>query len=420
MSRTSLIIVGAGAAGLLAARILSPRLDITLIESRDRIGGRVHSIEEHGQVIEAGASFVHGNPPLTFAILNEAGLTATPVSGNMYRNENGKLLQQAGFIDGWENLMRKMGQVKEDCTLADFLEQYFEKDPLFVNQVKQYAEGFDLADPEKVSVQSLYKEWTNTSEDNYFVYRGQMELMTHLHRHAVLDGCKTVLNTTIRQVNWSKGKVQVSGNNGENYYADKILVTVPLFLIGKPDEEAGICFDPALGQIEEAASQIGYGSAIKIFARFRSHLWPADAGFIFSDEKYFPTWWSQLPDNMPVLTGWNGGRSCEELTRLGAIGTLEQAKISLSRILGKTLNDLEEELEDFRLIDWGADPFARGAYSYSCVGSGKAKEVLNAPIDETIYFAGEALYSGIHPGTVEAALSSAKQVASMIIGDSDH
>jgi monoamine oxidase len=85
-------------------------------------------------------------------------------------------------------------------------------------------------------------------------------------------------------------------------------------------------------------------------------------------------------------------------------------------LFGTTTDFLRQRLRAHRVINWGADPFARGAYAYATVGASAAQEILNQPIDDTLYFAGEALYAGPHIGTVEAALVSGKNAAQKIVG----
>jgi monoamine oxidase len=93
---------------------------------------------------------------------------------------------------------------------------------------------------------------------------------------------------------------------------------------------------------------------------------------------------------------------------------LQYALYSLAGIFGLPVLFLERELVASQITDWGVDPYALGAYSWDTLNSKKARQFLQQPVENTLYFAGEALYEGAHPGTVEAALISGLEAAKKI------
>ena len=146
MKRQSLLIIGAGAAGLMAAAKLSLYFDVTILEAGNRIGGRINTKLLQGDVVEGGAEFIHGNLPVTLTLLKEAGIRYVASEGKMYRKQNTHFVQEEEMIEGWDELLQKMKAVKKDMTLEDFLQKYYAgpDQAYFRSQVIGYAEGFDL------------------------------------------------------------------------------------------------------------------------------------------------------------------------------------------------------------------------------------------------------------------------------------
>ena len=150
---------------------------------------------------------------------------------------------------------------------------------------------------------------------------------------------------------------------------------------------------------------------------FREAFWEKKKkgiGFLFTNE-IIPTWWTQLPSSYPLLTGWAGGPQAWTLENKADEAILDIALRSLSNVFKKTTGELRQILIASTVANWKKDPYSNGAYSYDTVESIQAKKLINSPIEGTIYFAGEAFYEGPSPGTVEAALVSAKNVVDKIV-----
>jgi len=180
-------------------------------------------------------------------------------------------------------------------------------------------------------------------------------------------------------------------------------------------EPGAIEFNPPLPERIARIHSIGFGSVIKAVLYFEDAFWETkagtDIGFIFSDEA-FPTWWTQHPLNHPVLTGWLGGPDAETYRNATEDELLEMALHSLSRIFDMGSAELKKSLLTFKISNWAANPFARGAYTYPTVSVPQSSEVFASPVEDTIYFAGEAAYKGSYGGTVEAALASTSSLFS--------
>ena len=124
----NVIIIGAGASGLMAANILAKKgVQVTLLEASDRIGGRIHTLVPKGFTnhVEAGAEFIHGNLPLTLSLMKKAKLSYAPAGGEMYRFENGRISSGFGETKGWDKFYEALANLKTDGTLAQFLDTHF-------------------------------------------------------------------------------------------------------------------------------------------------------------------------------------------------------------------------------------------------------------------------------------------------------
>lgn len=416
MVKQSVLIIGAGAAGLMAAKELSQHFDVSVLEANSRIGGRIHTITMQEDIVEGGAEFIHGNLPVTLQLLKDAGIKYTATAGEMYRKKNNKLIVESEMMEGWDAVIQKMKSVKKDITLHQFLQKHYAgaEHERLRKQVIAYAEGFDLADINTVSVRYLYKEWSGEDEDNFRIPTGYNSLLAYLSDNAVANGCKLLLNKNIRQITWKQHDCTVYTDTGESFYTNKILITVPLSLLYKNEAGSFIKFDPPINAYGIAAQQIGIGGVIKVVIKFKEIFWKEDANFFFSDEKFFPTWWTQLPNNIPILTGWMGGTGATILSTKNNTIILEEAMLSLAAIFDKPVAEIRAKIVYTKVFNWSADSVSAGAYSYDTPQSKAARELLTTPLFKTIFFGGEALYKGAHPGTVEAALISGQQAAIQI------
>jgi monoamine oxidase len=138
-------------------------------------------------------------------------------------------------------------------------------------------------------------------------------------------------------------------------------------------------------------------------------------GFLFSDDKLFPTWWTTMPDKFPLITAWAPFRSAEALSGKSESFVIEKGLRVFANLLGIERRHVDSEFEAAYLHDWQADPFSRGAYSYGKVGSRGAQQTLGSPLAGTLFFAGEATDTSGNNGTVHGAIASANRaVAEMM------
>jgi len=417
---TDVIIVGAGACGLMAALELSKRgMKVIVLEARDRIGGRIFPLpeKEFSYPIQGGAEFVHGKSPITKRILKEAGISITTMEGKQWNPIERRVVSMNEFGEGWKVPAKKLKSLKKDIPVSKFLERYLsgEEYAQLRNSVIQMVDGYDAADPKRISTFYVREEWLG--EKTFVQYRvkeGYGKMLKHIEAKCKAKGVKIILKSEVVAVDARYDIIRVSCKY-RKYLCRKVLVTVPLPIIKE------IRFSPQIGEKISAASKIGYGSIIKVVLRFKDRWWIDAAAknirevdFIFSDQPV-GTWWTQYPSKVPILTGWIPSSISSKISSKPTKYILGLSLKSLSAIFDVELNLVKSMLVVSRVINWPADRFSRGAYSYPTVNAEKFAEIIKRPVNGRLFFAGEALYSGNETSTVEGALGSGIEVATQMM-----
>jgi monoamine oxidase len=422
----SILIIGAGASGLMAAYELSGAgSPVTIVEASDRPGGRILTLEEKGFSIpvEAGAEFVHGSLPVTLGLLKAAGITYRPVKGKMTRVRQGEWIQQDLFSGDWAELMERMGSLRNDVSIEAFLDTYFagERYALLRSSVRGFAEGYDLVDLSRASTLALYKEWQEEGEQEFRVEGGYSRLVHYLEEACLARGCTFHYSAPVQEIRWQKDKVVLQCAAGKVFTGRRLITTVSLGILQlAPGLPFALQFTPEIPAYRQAAAEMGYGSVIKVLMEFRTPFWEKKEkgiGFILSDEPV-PTWWTQFPGKSNLLTAWIAAAAMRNFQALDAEGRLSACLQSLAAIFLVDVAFLKDELVTYSIHDWMTAPYVQGGYSYETVGSGAARSRMQQSLEDTLYFAGEALYEGQALATVEAALHSGRTVAQKIIAQS--
>ena len=410
MIHTDCIVVGAGISGLVAAKLLAEKgQSVVVLEAANRPGGRIHTIysEKKNLLVECGAEFIHGALPHTLKLLDEAGIKIQKVKGKFYDAGERDTDDEP---DHWPELMDRMSELTEDIPMSEFLHIYFpgEKYSGLRQSAAGFAAGFDLADITDASTRALYREWTHEEGDQFRMEGGYGNLVDYLEKACKEKGCLFTYGCPVKTIDWGEGFVQINGE--ENLQAKKLILTVPLGILQLDEYDAGfIRFQPEISAQRSAARQIGFGSVIKIILVFKENFWEKkyeQMGFLFSNEE-IPTWWTRFPSADPVLTGWMGGPHVQEMHARGKEYILEKALRSLRNIFQLEKEEIDEMMEEYIIADWQEDPWSRGGYSYHTLYSSGAIQLLKGPVENTLYFAGEAVDDGDSPGTVESAIRSA-------------
>src|SRR5258706_5427896 len=415
-----IVVIGAGATGLMAACELGRAgKRVTILEARDRCGGRIHPLPaaEFGYPAEGGAEFVHGEAPVTHGLLREARLSLLTIEGAQWTVEDGWLSREEPQDPREAQLHKALQELKDDLTVAEFLRRHFagsEYDRLR-HSIERMVEGYDAADPERASILALRDEWMDGGRSTQArIIGGYGALVDFLTAECRNRGVAIHLGSAVSALQESDGRTVVRCANGDAHECDAVILTVPLPLLKE------IVLPPAERERAAAAAHIGFGNVIKILLRFETRWWVekrkdlADLTFLLSDAR-IPVWWTQHPAEHPVLTGWFGGPKTEAMANLGEHELIEAGLASLADIFGLDPKQLMRKLVVARAINWAHNPFARGAYSYAMPETRDAQSALSRFDGGTVFFSGEALYSGRDMGTVEAALATGLETARTIL-----
>ena len=370
--------------------------------------------------MEAGAEFIHGDLQITISLLKEAGISYQEINDNMFRFEKGKAEKEKSFAEHRDSLIKKMSSLNHDMPLSDFLNEFFggRKYAQLRESVESFASGFDLADISTASTKALCREWSKEMDTQYRIDGGYKKLVDYLETRCRDNNCVISMNCCAKKISWSTHEVNVLTMCSHIYKASKLVVTAPVSVLQASTDSANYLeFTPTISQHVEAAKNIGFGPVIKIILEFSEPFWQEkqkDIGFIFTGEA-IPTWWTQLPVKNNILTGWVGGNKAIALKDERDEAILDKAIHSLSNSFQIPAEELHKKLQASVIANWCKEPDINGGYSFYTMETTTAKNVLSKPVNDTIFFAGEALFQGIAGGTVEAALSTAKNTAAKVL-----
>ena len=396
------LVIGAGAAGLAAADELARAgRSVLLVEARNRVGGRclTRHLPALPVPVELGAEFIHGRPRATLDLLKRAGIAAVD-STRTQRVALAGVLHSTNIFAQAQRVARKELKGGDTSFRAFLARQRLPK--LTRTLATMMVQGFDAADPARISAREVIEEWSGSGlgASQPRPWGGYGALMEFLARNANVQ-----LETVVRAVRWSRRSVEVEGScRGEPWraWAPRAVITVPIGVL------------PMLGIREKkpALAKLASGPVVRVAMAFREAFWEKPhpgVAFFHSPEAAFPTFWTPLPMHAPLLTAWAGGPKAQKLTGKRPEALLRHALASVRSVLGKI-----EDPSAFLVHDWQADPFARGGYSYVKVGGTGAREELAAPLEDTLYFAGEAT-DVEQSGTVGGALASGVRAAREIL-----
>ena len=216
------LIIGGGIAGLIAARHLTEAgLRVTLLEARDRLGGRIYTHSTAEYPVELGAEFVHGRPEEILALAAEGAVPIVPVQGNFRRKISGKWAEAGHLMEKVDQLFAKLPAKEPDESFQYYLDRSGEDDDI-KQQALRYVEGFHAANPSLISARSLRRdseaEEAIEGDHQYRIASGYESLVRAVADRIDRKLCDIVMNTPVHEIVWRQGQV-IARTSAEEYLA---------------------------------------------------------------------------------------------------------------------------------------------------------------------------------------------------------
>lgn len=418
------VVVGAGISGLVAARLLrADGVEVVVVEARDRIGGRIHTVDLAGVPVDLGAAWIHGRTGNPVAAMADGYGVATrphlyePLT--LWDEAEGRfaddaeldaaLAREDGLLEAVPSLQAELGEAASmqaaiDAHLAGLkLDARGERYARLI--LEQYVLEVDYGGPAARTSLAIFDEDEFYGYDDHLIVGGYRSLLAPL-----AEGLDIRLSSPVARVAYDADAARVELVGGEVLTADRVIVTVPLGVL-----QAGtIAFEPALPAAKRAAiGRLEMGSLEKVILRWDAAFWPsaADAAWLHAGATRgdFPLIIDlSAAAGAPTLVLLHGGaRAREALDSLADAALIADALAALGAVF-------EVEVpapKAAQVTRWRSDPYSRGSYSFPALGQTLDDfDALAAPVGDRVLFAGEATSRATF-GTVHGAVLSAVREA---------
>jgi monoamine oxidase len=398
----------------MAARVLADRgISVEVLEAKPHVGGRAITVHPEASLpAELGPEFVHGEPEVTLALLREIRAERQTVEDTHHYRDGGRLVEQRDLWERFGKLLKKAPRESRDESARDYMQRVHmtgDDARLFAMLV----EGFYAAHLETISVASVAADMPGEEGGQARVRGGYGQLaawlLARILRHHGTVHCGHVVNA----IDWTSNvQIAYTTHAGERgmLVADRAIVALPLAVV----QQGAVKFHPMLGDHQRAMSQLEMGQVVKVVACLVRRPWPEQLRFVHNDDGKFPTFWMRSNENAHQLVAWAGGHHAEALARRNATQLVTLAITELATTIDASATTVADAVDHWHFHDYAADPFARGAYSFTKVGGMDAADRLARPLGDRIFFAGEAT-DAEYEGTVAGALGSGQRAANQVL-----
>jgi monoamine oxidase len=408
-SAYDVVVVGAGAAGLSAARRLKGApLSTLVVEARDRVGGRAHTIVVDGRwPIDLGCGWLHSADVNPFSKIAAAGGFTLDKSPPPWMKQSGLQAVSAeemlAFRAAFDNMQHRLAAAAEtgiDRPASDLLDP----ESPFNGALNAFSAAYNGAEFDQVSVID-YEAFADTGV-NWRVVEGYGAVAASL-----AADLKISLETVVETIDHSTDPIRLSTSRGE-ITARAVIMTLPTDIIAA----AAVRFVPGLPAKVDAAGCLPLGLADKqlLLIDGEDDL-PKDGHFFRRLDRAESGSYHLRPFGRPLIEGYFGGRLARHLEAEGLGAFAAFAIEELVELLGSSWRT---RLRPIAATAWASDPWARGGYSHALPGHAGDRAVLAAPVDGRLFFAGEATsthgFSTAH-GAYESGVRAADEVLAGLV-----
>ncbi|MBO0351980.1 FAD-dependent oxidoreductase [Phormidium pseudopriestleyi FRX01] len=422
-SPQKVLVIGAGIAGLAAARELQSKgFQVTVLEGRDRIGGRIHTSRTLGFPVDLGASWIHGitgNPIATLAREWQIPIVPTDFDNIILYNSQGNPISDRDFETSYalyEQIRDRAASIAEnseqDLSIAEALQQVLATQTLTPQQAQLIEWGLnsEFVTEFGADLESLSSWYADEAEDldggDYLFPQGYDQIITGLANDLEIQ-----LQQTVTEIRYTDSGVSVT-TEGETWTADAAIVTLPLGVL----KSGSIQFFPELPRNKQGAiNRLSMGVLNKVVLKFPEQFWPQDyhvLGYLHENAPDFSEFLNgSLYSQQSALIAFIGGSFARQIEQLSE-GEIREGVL---RVLRRSYADRIPEPESMIVTRWSQDPFAFGSYSHIAVGGDSGdRDILAEPIGDRLFFAGEAT-SRDYPATVHGAYLSGIREAKRLL-----
>ncbi len=418
-----IVVIGAGIAGLAAARTLQNQgHDVQVLEARSRIGGRIWTSTRWQDIpLDLGATWIHGvtgNPITQLAQQIQAKRLTTSYNKAATYNTNGKVFsasqetQLAALRSKIFAAITKAQNQDPDISIQQAIQALLNATPVNSETYRwiHFIVNSELEQEYSGSIAALSAQWYDDDSefggDDVLFAQGYSTITQFL-----AQGLRIELNQAVKEIRWNQTPIQVITQN-KKFDADRVVVTLPLGVL----QANRVLFTPALpSDKRNAIAKLKMGVLNKCYLRFPTVFWPNNVDWIEYISAQHGEWaeWVSFKRvaNQPILLGFNAADQGKAIEAWSDQQIVASAMQTLRTIYGANI----PEPLDYQITRWASDPFAFGSYSFNSLGSTpKMRDTLAAPLNKQIFFAGEATHRNYF-GTTHGAYLSGVRAAEEVL-----